>query len=115
MAPAVSLSGFNTKKICRLSLQALVRNIGSHPTADQKRDIAMRRSQLQDKVDAFQKQAGSFLHAVSNDDDDSWGDDNAREIYTGAEFDGIGEEDDEHSPAAEGHYQMQFPRQSPSD
>jgi hypothetical protein len=109
------LVDLNTKKICRLSLQALVRNIGPHPTPDQKRDITMRRSQLQDKVDAFQKQAGTLLHAVSSDNDDSWGDDNTREIYTGAEFDGIGEDDDEHNSAAEGHHQMQFLRNSASD
>jgi len=44
---------FDTDKICRLSLQALMRKIGSHPMLDQKRDIVLRRSQLQDKVDAF--------------------------------------------------------------
>jgi hypothetical protein len=100
-------SVFDNDKISRLSLQAMVRNIGSHPTPDQKRDIALKRSRLQDKVDAFQKQAGSILHAVSNDADDSWGDDCAREIYTGAEFDGIGEEEDNdgHDLAAEEHYQ----------
>jgi hypothetical protein len=92
-----------------------VRKTGSHPTADQKRDIAVRRSQLQDKVDAFQKQAGSMYHAVSNDDDDSWHDDHAREIYTGAEFDGIDEEDDGDDSAAEGPYQMQFLRSCHSD
>jgi hypothetical protein len=75
-------SDFDIKKIHRLSLQALVRKFESHPTPDQKRDIALRRSQLQDKVDAFQKQAGSMLQAVSNDADDSWGDDHIREIYT---------------------------------
>jgi len=46
-------SNFNTKKICRLSLQALARKIGPHLTPDQKRDIALRCSQLQDKVDSF--------------------------------------------------------------
>jgi hypothetical protein len=92
-----------------------VRKTASNPTADQKRNIAMRRSQLQDKVNAFQKQAGSILHSVSNDDDDSWNDDNTREIYTGAEFDGIGEEDDGDDLAAEGHYRTQFPRNSSSD
>ena len=57
-----------------------------------------------------------MLHAISNDADDSWGDDNAREIYTGAEFDGVGEEDDDgHDSAAEEQYQMQFPRNSPPD
>jgi hypothetical protein len=100
---------FDTVKICRLSLQAYARKIGSHATPDQKREIALRRSRLQDKVDAFQKQAGNMLYAVSNDADDSWGDDCAREIYTGAEFDGVGEEDDDgHDSAAEGRYRTQL-------
>jgi hypothetical protein len=108
---------FDTEEICRLSLQALIRKIGSHPTLDQKRDIALKHSQLLDKVDAFQKQAGSMLHAVSSETDDSWGDDYIRETYTGAEFDGVSEEeddnDDRHNSAAEDRYQMQFPRNSP--
>jgi len=109
-------SNIDTKKICRLSLQALVRKIGSHPTPDQKRDIALRRSRLQDRIDIFQRQAGSMLHAISNDTDDSWGDDYARETYTGAEFDGIGEEDDDGLDlAAEGHHQIQLPRNSPQE
>jgi hypothetical protein len=109
-------SDFDTNKICRLSLQALVRKIGSHPTPDQKKDIVLRRSQLQDKIDAFQKQAGSMLHAVSNKADDSWGDDYARETYTGAEFDGVGEEDDDrHNSAAKEHYQTQLLRNSSPD
>jgi hypothetical protein len=112
-------SDFDTTKIRRLSLQALVRKVGSHPTPDQKRDITLRRSRLQDKIDAFQKQAGSILHAdsIDNDDDDSWGDDCAREIYTGSEFDGIGEEEDDdgHDLAAEENHQMEFPRNSPPD
>jgi hypothetical protein len=74
----------------------------------------LRRSRLQDKVDAFQEQAGRMLHAVSNDGDDSWADDSAREIYSGAEFDGIDEEDDDdgQNSAAEDHHQTQFPRNS---
>jgi hypothetical protein len=60
-------SNFDTKKMHRLLLQALVRKIGSHLTPDQKRDIVLRHSWLQDKVDTFQNQAGSMLHAVSND------------------------------------------------
>ena len=93
-----------------------MRKIGSHPTPDQKRDIALRRSRLQDKVDTFQRQAGSILHAVANDADDSWGDEDAREAYTGAEFDGIGEEDDDGlGSAAEGHYQPQSLRNRPPD
>lgn len=113
-SPFYKTSGFDTKKICRLSLQAQVRKIGSHPTPDQKRDIVLRRSRLQDKVDAFQGQAASMLHAVSNDADDSWGDDDSREIYTGAEFDGVGEEDDgADDPAGEEHYQTQLLRNYP--
>ena len=108
-------SDFDTKTIRRLSLQALVRTIGSHSTPDQKRDIALRRSRLQDKVDAFQNQAGSMLYTVSNDTDDSWADDYTKEIYTGAEFDGVGEDDDEHNLAAEERYQPQLPGSSPPD
>jgi hypothetical protein len=75
---------------------------------DQKRDVALRRSWLQDKVDAFQKQAGSMLHAISNDADDAWCDNYTREVYTGTEFDGIGEEDDDGpGSSAEGQDQMQ--------
>ena len=93
-----------------------MRKIGSHPTPDQKRDIALRRSRLQDKVDAFQRQAGSILHAVANDADDSWGDEDTREAYTGAEFDGVGEEDDDGlGSAAEGHYRPQSLGNRPPD
>jgi hypothetical protein len=94
-----------------------VRKTGSYPTPDQKRDIALRRSRLQDKVDAFQNQAGSMLNAVSNDADDFWGDDYAREIYTGAEFDGVGDEEDDdgYDSAAENNHQTQLPRNSPHD
>src|SRR6267154_643237 len=101
----------------RLSLHALARKIGPHPTPNQKRDITLRRSRLQDKVDSFQKQAGTTLNDVSNDADDSWGDEYATEIYTGAEFDGVGEEeyDDGHDLAAEEHYQMQLLRNSSPD
>jgi hypothetical protein len=51
-----------------------------------------------------------MLHIVSDDADDSWGDDYTREIYTGAEFDGIGEgeDGDGHNSAAEEQYQTQF-------
>ena len=51
-----------------------------------------------------------MLHAVSNDANDSWGDDYAREVYTHAEFDGIGEEEDDIGCdwAAEEHHQMQI-------
>ena len=62
---------FDTNKICRLSLQALVRKTGSRLTPNQKRDIVLKRSQIQEKVDAFQTQAESMLHAVSNDADNT--------------------------------------------
>ena len=90
----VNLIGL-TKKIHRLSLQALVRKIGSCPTPDKEREIALKRSRIQDKVDAFQKQAGSVLTAVSSDADDSWGDDNSEKVYTGVEFDGFDQFDEE--------------------
>ena len=59
----------------------------------------------------------TFLHhAVSDEADDYWGDNYTREAYTGAEFDGVGEEDDDiHDLAAEEHYQTQFQRSSPPD
>jgi len=108
---------FDPRKLHRLSLQALVRKTGSYPTPDQKRDLTLRHLRLQDKVDAFQNQAGSMLHAISNDADDSWGDDYEREMYTGAEFDGIGEEEDDDGcdSVAEEHYQMHLPRSSHPD
>ena len=51
-----------------------------------------------------------MLHAVSNNANDSWGDDYAREVYTGAEFDGIGEEEDDigRDWAAKAYHQMQI-------
>jgi hypothetical protein len=58
-----------------------------------------------------------MLHVVSNDADDSWGDEYTREIYTGAEFDGIGEEEDGdgHNSVAEEQYQTQFLQKNQSD
>jgi hypothetical protein len=57
-----------------------------------------------------------MLHAVTNDGDDSWCDDYTRETYTGAEFDGVGEEDeDELNLATEGQNQTQLPRDSAQD
>jgi hypothetical protein len=94
----------------RLSLQALVKKIGSHPTPDQQRDITLRRARLQERVDTFQKQAANFIHAVSDGGDDSWEDTSAREVYTGAEFDDINEEGaDECTPSTSGHGQIQIP------
>jgi hypothetical protein len=79
-----------------------VRRAGSHPTPDQQKDIVVRRSQLQEKVDSFQKQAAKLLNSISSDGDDFWDDAPTTEIYTGVEFDGIGEgevEDEDSSSA----------------
>jgi hypothetical protein len=72
-----------------------VRNIGPHPTPDQKRDIVLKRARLQERVEAFQKQAASIIQAASDDGDDSWDSAPVREAHVGAEFDGIGEDDDD--------------------
>ena len=57
-----------------------------------------------------------MFHTVSSDADETWGNENTSEEYTGTEFDGIGEEDDEgQDSAAEECNQMQFPRKSPGD
>jgi hypothetical protein len=82
---------------------------------DQQRDIALKRSWLQEKVDTFQKQAASVLNTVSSDGDDSWDDDSAREMYAGVEFDGIGEErnNDEHASSAEAEERQSFAYGSP--
>jgi hypothetical protein len=48
-----------------------------------------------------------MLHAIFNDGDNSWGDDYTRDIYSGAKFDGIGEEDNDGlDSAAKKHYQV---------
>jgi len=100
-----------------------VRKIGSLPTPNQKKDIALKRSRLQERVDTFQKQAAKFLNIVSCDGDDSWSDASAREVSVGIEFDGIGEGEDNEmgtSPAdvakaAEERHQTQMLRNSSSD
>jgi hypothetical protein len=76
-----------------------VRKIGSHPIADQQIDIALKQGCLQERVDAFQKQAAAILQTAG----DSWNSNLVRETYIGAEFDGIdeGEDDDEYSLPAE--------------
>src|SRR5712664_3498942 len=101
------------KKTYRLSLQAQVRKIRSLPTPEQQRDITLKRSRLQERVDVFQKQAAKLLSAVSSDGDDSWDDASTRETYIGVEFDGIGEgeDDDEGASSAEAakdHHQLQL-------
>jgi len=59
----------------------------------------LKRARLQEKVDTFQKQAANILQAVDDDEEDSWGDASVREFYTGMEFDGIGEEYEDGTPA----------------
>ena len=58
-----------------------------------------------------------MLHIVSDDADDSWGDDYTRETYSGVEFDGIGEgeDGDGHDTAAEEQYQTPFPPNDQTD
>jgi hypothetical protein len=89
-----------------------VRRNGILATPDQQRDIAIRRSRLQERVDSFQKQAAKLLNTASSDGDDSWDETPATENYTGEEFDGVGEEEDgdegaSSASAAEGRRQMQ--------
>jgi hypothetical protein len=87
-----------------------VRKIGPHKTPDQQRDIALKRARLQERVDAFQKQAANILQAASEGGDDSWDGILERETNAGVEFDGIGEgEDDDECPSsAEERDQMQL-------
>ncbi|KAF8257904.1 hypothetical protein EI94DRAFT_1626518 [Lactarius quietus] len=75
----------------QVSLQTLVRKIGSHSTPDQQREVAVKRAQLQERVDTFHKQATNILQAVSEGGANSL----ATESYVGAEFNGIGKEDDD--------------------
>ncbi|KAH9015214.1 hypothetical protein EDB84DRAFT_1567796 [Lactarius hengduanensis] len=93
----------------QLSLQALVRMIGTLPTPDQQRDITLKRARLQERIDTFQKQTANFIHASADGDDDSWEDASTSEVYTGVEFDGIDEEEeDQHTPSTSGHGQMKL-------
>ncbi|KAF8265897.1 hypothetical protein EI94DRAFT_1702128 [Lactarius quietus] len=87
----------------QVSLQALVRKIGSHSTPDQQREVMVKWAQLQERVDTFHKQAANILQAVSEGGADL----PVVESYVGAEFNGIGKEDDdnEHSSSAEDHDQ----------
>ncbi|KAN0128940.1 hypothetical protein V8E53_004712 [Lactarius tabidus] len=69
----------------QLSLQALVRRMGSHLTSGQRKDITVNIVQ-----------------------DDSWDSTPVREAYVGAEFDRIdGEDDDEHPSSAKEEDQIQ--------
>lgn len=58
-----------------------------------------------------------MLNSVSNNANDSCGDKYATEIYTRAEFDSVGEEeeDDGCNLAVKEHYHMQLLRSSPPD
>ena len=87
-----------------------MRKIGSSPTPDQQRDIALKWAWLQEKIDAFQRQVANILWSASDDGDDSWDGTLGRETYLGTEFDGIGEEeeDNEGPSSAEEHDQMRL-------
>jgi len=65
---------------CRLELQAKVRKSG-HSTPDQQQDMLLKRSQLQEKVASFQKEAAKCLTLSSRDGDDFW-DDTQQQKYT---------------------------------
>ncbi|KAF8262977.1 hypothetical protein EI94DRAFT_1704357 [Lactarius quietus] len=97
----------------QVSLQALVRKIGSHSTPDQQREVTVKQAQLQERVDAFHKQAANILQAVSEGGANS----PVIESYVGTEFDGIGEEDDdnERSSSAEDHDQTHLSGNSAAD
>jgi hypothetical protein len=76
--------------------------MGSHLTSGQRKDITVKRAQLQERVDTFQKQATSIIQ------DDSWDSTPVREVYVGTEFDRINrEDDDEHPSSAEEEDQIQ--------
>ncbi|KAF8259195.1 hypothetical protein EI94DRAFT_1707309 [Lactarius quietus] len=91
-------SGLKLQEV-QLSLQALVRKIGSLPTPDQQRDLTLRRARLQERVDTFQRQAATIFRAAGDTFDSTL----VRETYFGTEFDGIDDEDDGNgdSPAEE--------------
>ncbi|KAI9447428.1 hypothetical protein H4582DRAFT_2051188 [Lactarius indigo] len=101
----------------QLSLQALERKIGSHPTPDQQRDIALKRARLQERVDTFQKQAANILRASPDSGGDSWDNTPLRERYIGIKFDGIGEgeDDDQCASSAEEHDQLQVSGNNSTD
>ena len=82
-----------------------MRKTGPHPTADQQKDITLKRSRLQERVDAFQRQAATILQAAG----DPWDSTLVRETYIGVQFDGIdeGEYGDDGSQLAEEHDQSQ--------
>ncbi|KAF8262946.1 hypothetical protein EI94DRAFT_1704369 [Lactarius quietus] len=81
----------------QISLQALVRKIGSHSTPDQQREVA----------------AANILQAISEGGANS----PVIESYVGTEFNGIGKEDDdnERSSSAEDHDQTHLSGNSAAD
>ena len=91
--------------------------IGSSPTPDQQRDIALKRAQLQERIDAFQRQVANILQSAFDGGDDSWDGTLGRETYLGTEFDGIGEEDEDNEgpSSAKEHDQIQLFRNYPTD
>ncbi|KAH9172098.1 hypothetical protein EDB89DRAFT_1906381 [Lactarius sanguifluus] len=95
---------YKFQQLSKLSLQALVRKIGSHPMPDQQRDIALKCAWLQERVVEFQKQAANILQASPNSGDDSWDNTPLRETYISI---GGGEDDDECTSSAEEPNQLQ--------
>jgi hypothetical protein len=73
-------------------------------------DITLKRARLQEQVDAFQKQAANIIQAAASGGDDFCDSFPVlRESHVGAEFDGIGEgdDDDKRLSSAEEHDQTQ--------
>ena len=78
-----------------------MRKTGSTPTPDQQRDIALKRARLQERIDAFERQAANILQAAPDGEDYAWDGTLGGETYFGTEFDGISEEeDDEERPSS---------------
>ena len=92
-----------------------MRKTGSTPTPDQQRDIALKRAQLQERIEAFKRQAANILQAAPDGEDYAWDGTLGGETYFGTAFDGTGEEeDDEECPlSAEEHDQTPYSEIAP--
>ena len=66
-----------------------MRKTGSNPTPDQQRDIALKWARLQERIDAFKRQAANILQAAPDGEDYAWDGTLGGETYFGTEFNGI--------------------------
>ena len=94
-----------------------MRKTGSTPTPDQQWDIALKRAWLQERIDAFERQAANILQAAPDGEDYAWDGTLGEETYFGTEFDRIGEEEDdkERASSAEEHDQTPLFRNCSTD